>query len=110
MNLYTNGKDQLRAAMGHLGDDNHEWESHYNWAFNLEELRKVHLEQSEVHLGKISSELVVLFNGLFREVSELVPNDEFYQMFTLISMMDTNGLPETEGICDIFQLRQVNPK
>lgn len=108
LNLYQTGKDQLRAAMGYLGDNRNDWESHYNWTFNLNELKKARLDQSEVHLGKIGPEFVGLFNNLFREVSELLPNDELYKIFTLISMLDTNGLPETGGISEIFQMRQAS--
>lgn len=95
--------------MGFLGDNN-DWESQYNWTFNLKELKKARLDQNEVHLGKISPEFMDLFNSLFRDVSELVPNDELYTIFTLISMLDTNGLPENEGISEIFQMRQASFK
>jgi hypothetical protein len=108
LNLYHSGKDQLRAAMGHIGDNSNDWESYYNWTFDLRELKKVSLDQNEVHLGKINLEFVNQFNDLFREVSKLVPNDELYQIFTLISMLDTNGLPETNGISKIFQIRQAS--
>ncbi len=108
LNLYQSGKDQLRAAMGYLGDNNNDWESHYNWTFSLNKLKKARLDQSEVHLGKVSPEFEALFNSLFQEISKLVPNDELYQIFTLISMLDTDGLPETEGISEIFQMRQAS--
>lgn len=107
LNLYKTGKDQLRSALGHLGDNETAWETHYKWPFDLRTLKRAHLEQSEVHLGKMGSELINLFTSLFNDVSELVPNDELYQIFTLISMLDTTGLPESDGISEIFKMRQV---
>ncbi len=93
--------------MGHLGDNDSSWESLYKWPFDLEILQKAHLEENEVHLGKMSQDLIDSFTTLFKDVSELVPNDELYQIFTIISMLDTNGLPESAGISEMFKMRQV---
>lgn len=108
LNLYQTGKDQLRSALGHLGDNNTDWETQYQWPFRLEQLKRAaRLEENEIHLGRLSQELISLFTSLFREVSELVPSDELYQIFTLISMLDTTGMPENEGISGMFKMRQV---
>jgi len=107
-NLYQLGKEQLRTALGHLGDNNSEWEAHYKWPFSLNNLKKAaRLEENEVHLGRMYPELIHLFTSLFRDVSELVPSDELYQIFTLISMLDTTGMNESEGISEMLKLRQV---
>jgi hypothetical protein len=106
INLLKTGKDQLRDVFGVVDRKNTEWESEFSPTLDLSILRSTYLDENDLTLGRVDEPGLRLFSSIVNEVSRFCYNDQMYQLMTLITLLDVDGLDFSSGDDGILQMRQ----
>ena len=107
LNLVKTGKEQLKSVLGYLNKNDHSWETQFNGTVNLDSLQKAYLHNDNVSLGRLDHGSTIYFCELIKEISDMVTNDQLFQLFIILSLLDTEGLPKTGSFCQVFRMRQI---
>jgi hypothetical protein len=106
INLLKTGKDQLRDVFGVVDRKNTVWESEFSPTLDLSILRSAYLDENDLTLGRVDEPGLRLFSSIVNEVSRFCYNDQMYQLMTLITLLDVDGLDFSSGDDGILQMRQ----
>jgi hypothetical protein len=105
-NLKT-GKDQLRHFVGELDANERGWESQFSDVIDLDRLKCSYLHKQELNLGKWDEASLQCYFEISKDISEMCFNERIFQLFTLLTMLDTDGLPHSPYFGRILRMRQI---
>ena len=103
VNVAETGKAQLKSIMGIVDTKDSTWER--NFPFDLDSLTVVYLHDPSVHLGKMDAASAQQLAHLLQDVSDMCINDHTFQLLVLLSLVDTEDLPQNLSYANIFELR-----
>ena len=106
INVMKDAKDQFKNVIGILKSDDKAWEKKFAGLVQFDSLTTINVYQMSFEMGMLDSANVQLFTHLFREVADLCINDQTFQLLVLLSLFDTDGLPDTEDFRSVFEIRK----
>ena len=107
INLLKTGKDQLKSAVGVLCSKDQEWETQFQDCIDLDRLKVSYLYEPEINLGRLDEPSINCFREMMKEISDMCLNDQTYQLFTILSLLDTDGLPYSSSMTGVLKMRQI---
>jgi len=133
VNSFQRGKDQLRFSMGYVDPEDPEWKSQQEGRGDLDNLDSAYIYNSDLNFGRLDEarypnniqwqkvnfplrklfiNKIFIFSSLFvkellGELSHLFERDTIYQLLTILTLIDTTGIPHKQSLEPIFRLRQV---
>ena len=107
LNLVKTGKEQLKSVLGYLNKNDHAWESQFRDTVNLDQLQKSYLHNDNVSLGRLDHGSASYFFELMKEIADMVTNDQLFQLFIILTLLDTQGLPNMGSFSQVFRMRQI---
>ena len=105
-NSMKTGKDQLRVILGHLGPDDDSWEDRYK-EIDLDRLTGSYLNDPEINHGRLDESGIRCFFDVLKEISQIVSNDQLFQLCVLLTILDSEGLDGVGPFTDIVRIRQI---
>jgi hypothetical protein len=103
--LHT-GKGQFMNEIGIIDTNNQDWESDFKDIYNLNTMKSHYINESELNSGKLDPKSLMFFADTVKELSEICFNDQIYQLITLITLFDTEGLEYSQSVDGVIKLRQ----
>jgi hypothetical protein len=107
MENLKSGKEQVKHIMGLLNVHNHDWEDDFQQVTDLDALECSYLHRPELNLGKWDDSSLVSYFEIFNDISQLCKNDQIFQLFTLLALLDLEGLPHSPCFGKILRARQI---
>ncbi len=107
LQLASSGKEQIRLLVGNLDSQNTSWKVGIDNVDALESSKPVLLYTPCVNKGRIDEAGIRFVSDLLKEVAEMVYNDQIYQLFALVSLLDTEGLPNPKAYAGVMKMRQI---
>ena len=101
------GKGQFMNEIGIIDTNNAEWESDFIDIYNLNSMQSHYISESELNLGKLEPKSLTFFATTVKELSEICFNDQIYQLITLITLLDTEGLEYSQSVDAVIKLRKI---
>ena len=105
-NSMKNGKDQLRVILGHLGQEADSWEERYK-EIDLDQLTGSYLNEPAIHHGRLDESGIKLFFNTLKEIAQMVSNDQLFQLFVLLTILDSEGLDGVGPFTEVVRVRQI---
>jgi hypothetical protein len=104
------GKEQFKCVIGMIDSQDSSWESRFTSIVDLDSLKVSYLHDPELNIGRLDeTELKCLFET-FHEVSELCYNDQTFQLLVLLTLLDTEDLPNASNYAEIKERRNIYMK
>ena len=110
MDALTTGKDQFKNLLGMIDSTDKSLENQISDNVDLNALQVSYLKDPNLNLGKLDETTLRLFSETFREVSGLCFNDQTYQLFVLLTLLDTENLPNLPHFDGIRETRNTYMK
>ena len=107
INLLKTGKDQMKCALGIIGSNNNSWEGQFCGRINLDKLKVSYIYDPEINHDRLDDTSIKCFLEIMREISDMCVNDHIYQLFTILSLLDTDGLPFASSFTEVLKIRQI---
>ena len=105
VNLVKTGKLQIKSILGYLNKNETAWESQFENVIDLDSLQKTNLYNYNVSHGKLDSCSASYFIELMKDIEQMVSNDQLYQLFFVVALLDTEGLPNTLSFSRMAKVR-----
>jgi len=105
-NSMKTGKDQLRVILGHIGHEEDSWEQRYKW-IDLDRLSGSYLHEPEINHGRLDESGIRCFFNIMKEISQIVSNDQLFQLCVLLTLLDSEGLDGAGPFTEIVRIRQI---
>jgi len=102
----TTGKDQLKKIVGIFNPNDTTWESTFENSVDLNSLKRYFLGRPEMNLGKWDESSLKCYFEISKDLAGMCASDQVYQLFTLLTLFDTEGLPHSPAFMKILSLRQ----
>ena len=97
-------KNSIINPMRLIGDSS--WESLYP-DINLEELTGSYLNEPEINQGQLDERNIKLFFEVMRELSQMLSNGHLFQIFVVLTLLDSEGLYHVGPFTAILKMRQM---
>jgi hypothetical protein len=107
INLLKTGKDQLKSALGFIGSNDSSWEGQYHNRIDLNALKVHYIYEPEINHDRLDDASIKCFLDMMRELADMCSNDHIYQLFTILSLLDTDGLPLSSTFNEVLKIRQI---
>jgi len=107
MQLARSGKDQIRLLLGNLDHQDTSWQNGIENIELLDNTKPVFLHTPCINKGRIDEAGIDFINDLMKDVAKMVHNDQIYQLFVLVILLDTEGLPNLKSYAGVIKTRQV---
>ena len=107
LNFAKNGKEQLKCILGYLSKNNNDWEGEFKSVVNLESLKKAYLHDENVNHGRLDHGSAKYMMEMTKEIADMVSNDQLFQLFLILTLLDTEGLPNLKSYSQVFRMRQI---
>ena len=107
MDSLKTGKDQLRHCVGELDSNERGWETQFSDVIDLSKLKCSYLSKPELNLGKWDEASLQCYFEISKDISEMCFNERIFQLFILLTMLDTDGLPHSPYFGRILRMRQI---
>ena len=106
VNSIKTGKGQLKAILGFLNPNDNSWETQFG-SIDLNLLKGSYLNEPEINHGRLDELNIKCFFEVMREISRIVSNEQLFQLFVLLTLLDSEGLYEVGPFTEILELRQI---
>ena len=107
MDHCKSGKDQVKHFIGNLNPQDLSWEEGFRNVIDLDELHCSYLHKPEMNLGKWDNLSLKCYFEISDDIAKMCLTDHIFQLFALLIMLDTDGLPYTPFLSKILTLRQI---
>ena len=107
INLLKTGKDQFKSAVGIIGCKDKSWESQYENCTDLDKLRLNYCYEPAMNHGRLDEYGIHCLKTLMQEMKDMVINDSIYQIITILSLLDTEGLDHSPLFGEVLKLRSI---
>jgi hypothetical protein len=107
MQLAQSGKDQIRLLLGNLDHQDTSWQTGIEHLESLDNTEPILLHNPSINKGRIDAAGIEFISGLMKEVAKIVQNDQIYQLFVLVILLDTDGLSNHKSYAGIMRTRQI---
>lgn len=104
MSLCRTGKDQMRFALGIVDSRDRSWERNFD---DLDRMERMPFDHPMVNQGKLNQSALEFIQNVMMDIMEMVSNDQIFQLFTLVTLLDTEGLSMSKSFSGILQMRQI---
>ena len=104
-NMVKTGKSQLKGILGYLDKNETSWESQFENVIDLKSLQQAFLYNYNVSHGKLDNGNASYLFELMKDVEQMVSNDQLFQLFFVIALLDTEGLPNSVSFSQITKMR-----
>jgi hypothetical protein len=106
VNSIKTGKGQLKVILGFLNPADHSWEDQFG-SLDLNLLKGSYLNEPEINHGRLDESNIRCFFDVMTEISRMVSNEHLFQLFVLLTLLDSDGLYDVGPFTDILKLRQI---
>ena len=107
MQLARSGKDQIRQLLGNLDHQDTSWQSGIENLELLDNTKPAFLHTPCINKGRIDAAGIDFIKELMEEVAKMVQNDQIYQLFVLVILLDTEGLSNIDTYAGVMKTRQI---
>ena len=101
------GKDQVKHFIGDLSIGDTSWEAGFKGVVALDELQCSYLHRPEMNQGRWDNASLKCYFEIIKDLSKMCLTDRIYQLFILLILLDTDGLPYSPLFSKIFKMRQI---
>ena len=107
INMLKTGKDQFKSAVGIIGCKDRSWESQYESCTELEELKLNYCYEPAMNHGRLDETGIHCLKDIMQEMKDMVINDSIYKLFTILTLLDTDGLDHSPLYSEVLKLRSI---
>ena len=107
MEVAHSGADQLRLILGYLDRHDSSWQNLFTDQEYLDSMKKQHIHNPEVNRGRLDQSSIDFSRQLMLEIAEMVSSDQIYLLFALVTLLDTEGMPNAQAYSGILKMRQI---
>jgi len=107
LHVVKSGKDQLKSVLGYLNKNDRDWESEFKSIINLESLQKAFLHDDNVNHGRMDHGSAKYMFEMTKEIADMVSNEQLFQLLLILTLLDTEGLPNLKSYSQVSRMRQI---
>ena len=104
MSLNRTGRDQMRFALGILDSRETDWERAFP---DLDSVEGKQFDHPSINREVLNQSALDFIGETIREIKDLVTNNQVFQLFTLVALLDVDELPMSESLSGIVKMRQI---
>ena len=99
-------KNKILIQFGFFSPADNSWESLYS-EINLDALTGSYLNEPEINQGQLDESSIKMFFQVMREISQMLSNGHLFQIFVVLTLLDSEGLYHVGPFTAILNLRQM---
>ena len=104
MSLSRTGRDQMRFAFGILDSREKDWERDFP---HLDAVEGKQFDHPSINREVLNKSALDFIRDTIRDIKDLVSNNQVFQLFTLVALLDVDELPMSESLSGIVKMRQI---
>lgn len=104
MSLSRTGRDQMRFALGILDSREKDWERDFP---HLDAVEGKQFDHPSINREVLNKSALDFIRDTIRDIKDLVSNNQVFQLFTLVALLDVDELPMSESLSGIVKMRQI---
>ena len=106
LDSFKTGKDQFMSEIGIIDRSSIDWENDYKDIYNFDAMKSHCINDPELNMGLLDPQTLMFLTDTIKELSTVCSNDQLFQLITLITLLDTEGLQSSAKVDSIIKLRQ----